>query len=91
LNDKELLPPDYIFLDINMPRLDGKECLRKIKSIARLDEVPVILYSTSKLRGDVIDAMKMGAVYFLTKPTKSSVLKRHVSNILEGKWELIHN
>jgi len=89
LTDNNHLQPDYIFLDLNMPRLGGNECLLEIRNIAGLETVPVILYSTSKLKEYVAESMKMQAVYFLTKPTKLSILKIHISNILHGRWELI--
>src|SRR5688572_11843036 len=62
--------PDYIFLDLNMPRLNGKQCLKRIKGNPRLREIPVIIYSTSKLKEDMEETRQLGAVHFLTKPDK---------------------
>jgi CheY-like chemotaxis protein len=89
LLNEDLHPPDYIFLDLNMPRLGGKQCLSRIKNVPRLSEIPVIIYTTSKLKGDMMETMKLGSVYFLTKPTKLSDLIEYVSNVLQHKWELI--
>jgi CheY-like chemotaxis protein len=61
--------PDLIFLDLNMPRLNGKQCLEKIKSVDRLKDVPVVIYSTSSQENDIRDTRNLGAVHFLTKPS----------------------
>jgi CheY-like chemotaxis protein len=47
LERNEEFTPDYIFLDLNMPRVDGRACLKEIRKIERLTKVPVIIYSTS--------------------------------------------
>jgi CheY-like chemotaxis protein len=61
--------PDYIFLDLNMPRLNGKQCLSEIKKNSRLEHIPVIIYSTSKRPEDIEETRKLGALHFITKPT----------------------
>ena len=66
--------PDYIFLDLNMPRLNGKECLREIKAIPHLTDIPVIIYTTSTSSQDIIDTRKLGATSFITKPFSISEL-----------------
>src|SRR5215216_7180747 len=60
--------PDYIFLDLNMPRMDGLQCLTEIKKIKILKNIPVIIYSTSSAQKDVEETRKLGADYFITKP-----------------------
>src|SRR6266700_1516457 len=60
--------PDYIFLDLNMPRMSGIECLAEIKKINILQHIPVIVYSTSSAQKDVEETKKLGADYFITKP-----------------------
>ncbi len=69
LSDEQNTIPDYIFLDINMPKINGMECLRKIKNMKHLDAVPVIMYTTSSLTTDIENAKNLGASGFLTKPT----------------------
>jgi CheY-like chemotaxis protein len=69
LFENESLLPDLIFLDLNMPRMNGKQCLAEIKKTDSLKHIPVIIYSTTKREEDVEETRKMGAVYFLTKPT----------------------
>lgn len=81
--------PDFIFLDLNMPRLDGKKCLREIKKTDRLNQIPVIIYTTSKLTEDIEELRSMGAVYFVTKPSRLSDLRTVISFVLDRKWERI--
>ena len=45
--------PSYIFLDINMPKVDGNTCLREIKKDGRLSRIPVIMYSTHTRKADI--------------------------------------
>jgi CheY-like chemotaxis protein len=60
--------PDYIFLDLNMPRMNGKECLKELKKNERLQNIPVIIYSTSSSLSDINDTRRLGAADFITKP-----------------------
>lgn len=89
-NEKKDRPlPDYIFLDLNMPRLNGKQCLALIKSSPELQHIPIIIYTTSKLKEDVTETKRLGASYFITKPSKQKDLKKIISLVLEGKGELL--
>ena len=61
--------PDALFLDINMPRKSGYECLVEIRKQKRLDSLPVIIITTST-EEDVIDLVyEKGAQYYICKPT----------------------
>lgn len=74
--------PDYIFLDINMPEMNGKEFLRQLKSMTGLKTIPVVIYSTSNRQQDIIECKKLGAVDFISKPNSFTriceVLKKFV-------------
>jgi CheY-like chemotaxis protein len=61
--------PDYIFLDINMPVMNGKEFLSLIKKDKRLKDIPVIMYTTSSEEREKIAFRKMGASGYIVKPT----------------------
>ena len=74
--------PDYIFLDLNMPAMDGKECLVRIRKLSYLDQIPIIIYSTSKNPVDADIALKLGASFFLTKQGHLNELKDDLRRIL---------
>ena len=59
--------PEAIFLDLNMPRKNGNECLRLIRKDPQLNSIPVIIYSTTINPADVDDTFEHGAVFFLRK------------------------
>jgi CheY-like chemotaxis protein len=67
--------PDVIFLDINMPSINGWECLRAIKNLAGLQQIPIVMYSTSNLQSEGLNAQDIGAAAFLTKPDNFRDLK----------------
>ena len=78
--------PGFIFFDLNMPRLNGKECLAAIKKDARFTDIPVIIYSTSSDKREQENAMQLGAAYFLQKPNSFDELTRALSNIIGRNW-----
>lgn len=59
--------PDYIFLDINMPKINGFECLKRIRENKRWSNIPVIIHSTSRSASDIRKAEEFGANYYLVK------------------------
>jgi response regulator RpfG family c-di-GMP phosphodiesterase len=60
--------PDFIFLDINMPLVDGRQCLVEIKRSNKLRTIPVIMYSTTSDTNEIQEYYKLGAHDFLIKP-----------------------
>ncbi|HLI94325.1 MAG TPA: response regulator, partial [Puia sp.] len=75
--------PDYIFLDLNMPKMNGKQCLRHLKSSPLFQSIPVIIYSTSRRPEDSTEAREMGAAAFIVKPNKFYQLKNEISGVLQ--------
>ncbi|CAN5361670.1 hypothetical protein BH09BAC1_BH09BAC1_09360 [soil metagenome] len=74
--------PDVIFLDVNMPRKNGIECLTEIKNDEQLKQIPVVMHSTS-LRDETADLLyKTGAHYYLPK-CEFTLLVERISNILD--------
>lgn len=61
--------PDLILLDINMPVMDGIECLQRIKQSIKYHTIPVIMYSTAGLSEIRAKCCEMGAADFIIKPT----------------------
>src|SRR4051812_39214964 len=64
--------PNFIFLDLNMPLMDGWECLQLLKASERLRRIPVIIYTTSSSEAHVERSKKLGAAYYLSKPNDIS-------------------
>lgn len=80
LSDRQLIP-DYIFLDMNMPKMNGLECLRLIKNNHSLQHIKVIMYSTASDPTHIKEFKKLGAG-FLAKPDRFETLVKNLSEIL---------
>lgn len=76
--------PHVLFLDLNMPRKNGFECLAEIKTIVRLEHLPVIMYSTSFEQSVVNLLYKNGAQHFIRKPSDFSLFKIIIQQTLTG-------
>lgn len=75
--------PDLLFLDLNMPRKNGHECLAEIKKMDQLKNLPVIIFSTS-LDTEIVNKMyEKGALYYIRKPGDFSKLKQVIGNALK--------
>lgn len=79
--------PDVIFMDINMPGMNGWTCLIKIKDDESLKDIPVIMYSTSSHQRDVDIAMEYGALCFCVKPENFETLTYIVKVVSENLGE----
>ena len=77
--------PDFIFLDVNMPRMNGKECLVEIKKIEALRSTPVVMYSSSSDQDERDAYLKMGAHEYLVKGWDFKELMRSLSSIIGKK------
>ena len=60
--------PGVILLDLNMPRKDGREALKDIKSDPKLRDIPVVVFTTSKAEEDIFRTYELGVNSFITKP-----------------------
>lgn len=78
--------PDIIFLDMNMPKLNGKQVLKEIKEKPSLKNIPVIMYSTSFAPRDLEEMQRSGAAYHLLKPSKFDELISVLEDILSKRW-----
>jgi CheY-like chemotaxis protein len=85
--------PQYIFLDINMPRINGKQCLQRLRADRRYDDVPVIMLSTSTSDSEIKECMTLGATAFLVKATDLKNFTerlRVLLNSIEGHEHVMH-
>lgn len=83
LEQDKTFVPDYIFLDLNMPLMNGKECLREIRKHTHLRDVPVIIFSTSSEPRDIEETRRLGANDFITKPPLISSLSRQLAEFFK--------
>ena len=82
---KESPRPGLILLDLNMPRKDGREALREIKSDPALRHIPVVVLTTSKTEEDILRSYDLGANCFVTKPVTFEGLV-DVVRVLDKHW-----
>lgn len=82
LFDTAIKNPTLIFLDFNMPLMDGEECLREIRSSGRLKDIPVIIYSTSIDFSKAERFPEASANMYLKKPNNFSALKAAIHDCL---------
>ena len=80
--------PDFIFVDVNMPKMSGIECLRALKGISRLANTKIFMYSTTSENSFLAETKKLGADDFIIKPSKTAELKIKLSKIFETGSEI---
>lgn len=80
--------PDMIFLDINMPRKNGFECLTEIRQNENLKQLPVIIFSTSNDRALISWMYNAGANLYLNKPTDFKSLKENIQRAVAMDWTI---
>lgn len=73
--------PDFIFLDVNMPKMGGLDCLKELKKIDRIKESVIYMYSTTAEPLTLSEALKWGAKDFIVKPAKTGDLVKKLSGI----------
>lgn len=77
--------PDLILLDLNMPRMNGREFLTAMKADPNLSDIPVVILTTSDVEQDVIASYKLGAAGYVTKPVDLEQFI-HAINQLGNYW-----
>ena len=84
--DSESFPrPGLILLDLNMPRMDGREALEKIRADPDLHQIPVVVLTTSKAEEDIFRTYDLGGSSFITKPVEFEGLVQ-VMKVLQKYW-----
>ena len=78
--------PHLIFLDLNMPNKNGKECLEEIRKNEKLRNIPVIIYSTSSSPKDIEETYSKGANLYVAKPSSFSNLSSIIKQLLTMDW-----
>lgn len=79
--------PHLVFLDINMPGLNGLETLKRVKQSERHNNIPVIIFSTSKDDTDIEKSRELGANFYLPKSGIFDQLKKSIEHTLTTNWD----
>jgi CheY-like chemotaxis protein len=87
LDHPETVLPNIIFLDLNMPILNGIECLKEIKLNDRFKDIAVAIYSTSSSEADVENTFILGANIYIKKPSSFNDLKKILSDVVTINWQ----
>lgn len=82
--------PDLILLDLNMPKMDGKEVLRRIRSDERWKRIPVIFLTADTTPQTEEDCLRLGADDYISKPFVPIVMRRRISHVIE-LYDLRHD
>ncbi|MDQ3051687.1 MAG: TonB-dependent receptor plug domain-containing protein [Bacteroidota bacterium] len=85
LNSDITLIPDLIFIDMNMPRMNGQQCLMELKKMDRLKSVPIYMYSTSADPVSIEENKQLGAEDFILKPSDIQLLSSMLGNIIKRR------
>ena len=81
-------PPHVIFLDLNMPRKNGFECLREIREAPKLKNIPIVIFSTSFNEHEIDKTFSLGANCYICKPNTHQKLKQVIEKVLAlNLWE----
>jgi CheY-like chemotaxis protein len=81
--------PDLILLDLNMPRMDGRESLAEIKADPNLRGIPVVVLTTSSAEEDVLRTYDLGAAGYITKPDTFQALVEIVKGLKRYWFEVV--
>ena len=81
--------PSLILLDLNMPKKDGREVLKEIKSNDELRQIPVVIFTTSKREEDVYRSYNIGGNSFITKPVTFEGLVDVIKTITEYWFDIV--
>jgi len=81
-----LVIPDLIFIDMNMPKLNGKQVLQELKVSGTLRDIPVVMYSTFFSPKDIAEINALGAAHHMVKATRFDELCELLKTILSTRW-----
>jgi len=73
---------DLVFLDWNMPEMDGMDFLKKVRAMPNYKELPIIMVTSEAAKYNVVEALQNGATDYIVKPVQDKVFKEKVSEIV---------
>jgi CheY-like chemotaxis protein len=83
----EAILPQVLFLDLNMPRKGGIECLHEIKQNNKFKDIAIAIYSTSSSEQDIEETFISGANIYIKKPNDFAALKKVLSDVVTINWQ----
>lgn len=87
LNSDYALLPNVLFLDLNMPRKSGLECLKEIKQNPKFKDIAIAIYSTSASEEDIENTFIQGANIYIKKPSDFKTLKKVLAEVVTINWQ----
>lgn len=87
LRNPDTILPNILFLDLNMPRKNGFECLLEIRKEAKFSDIAIAIYSTSSSEEDIENTFVQGANIYIKKPSEFATLKKVLAEIVTVNWQ----
>lgn len=87
LNQSDVVLPEILFLDLNMPKKSGIECLYEIRSNPKFENMAIAIYSTSSSEEHIEETFVHGANIYIKKPNDFNVLKKVLSEVVTMNWQ----
>ena len=87
LNKDDSILPNVLFLDLNMPKKNGIECLTEIKENSRFNDIAIAIYSTSSSEEHIEQTFISGANIYIKKPSDFTTLKKILSEVVTINWQ----
>lgn len=87
LEKSDFRVPHIIFLDLNMPIVDGLEIVEMLRRTSKYRDVPIAIYSTSSSDKDMQDTLIRGANIYIVKPNDYNRLKEVLENVMRMQWQ----
>lgn len=87
LKNKIPPPPDFLFLDLNMPLRTGHECLKEIKGNPFHKDLRVVIFTTSRMQSDIDKTYQAGADYYICKPANMKGYQDALNKLFNFKFK----
>lgn len=87
LNKEDAILPNVLFLDLNMPKKNGIECLHEIKADKKFENIAIAIYSTSSSEEHIEETFVNGANIYIKKPNDFNTLKKVLSDVVTLNWQ----
>ena len=87
LNNDDTILPEILFLDLNMPKKNGIECLKELKANEKFSDIAIAIYSTSSSEEHIEETFVSGANIYIKKPNDFEKLKKVLSDVVTINWQ----